>query len=187
LSRYYSKGVPRNYDAELELAGVDEESTFLGTFVYDGGVQEDEGMYVQLAILYTDNRRRRLVRVHNLCLRASSNHTRIFRGADLDAVAYAMVTQAAERAFTKPLSADRGPRDHIKITACDMLYSYRLYCSSHSPRGQLILPDSLKLLPLYCLGILKHPAFIDNMDLRGKTSFEGTNVPTSCVGYGRVR
>jgi len=170
LSRYYSKGVQRSYDAELELAGVDEESTFVGSFVYDGGVQEDEGMYIQLAILYTDNRRRRLVRVHNLCLRASSNHTRVFRGADLDAIAYAMVSQAAERAFTKPLSADHGPRDHIKITACDMLSSYRLHCSSHSPRGQLILPDSLKLLPLYCLGILKHPAFIDNVDLRGKTS-----------------
>ena len=170
LQKYHGKGVQRNFDAEVEFAGIDEETTFVGSFAWDGVLKEDESMHIQLAILYTDNRRRRLVRTHNLSLRASSVHATIFRGADLDAVAYTMVAQAVERAFTKAPSADGGPRDHIKITACDMLFSYRTYCSAHSPRGQLILPDSLKLLPLYCLGMLKHPAFIDNLDLRGKMS-----------------
>ena len=50
-------------------------------------------LHVQLAVLYTDNRRRRLVRVHNLSMRATSNHTAIFRSADLDVVAATILQQ----------------------------------------------------------------------------------------------
>jgi protein transport protein SEC24 len=171
LERYYSKGVGRHHDGELDLAGIDEDTTVVGSFVWDGSkLNEDDAMHVQLAILYTDNRRRRLVRVHNLCLRATESAATVFRGADLDAVAYTIVAQAVEKALLVPIAADDGPRDFIKTTACDILFSYRVHCSPQSPRGQLILPDSLKLLPLYCLGMLKHPAFLDNVDLRGKTA-----------------
>ncbi|CAI9773841.1 unnamed protein product [Fraxinus pennsylvanica] len=39
---------------------------------------------------------------------------------------------------------------HINI-----LHSYRKFCASASASGQLILPEALKLLPLYTLGLLK--------------------------------
>ncbi len=33
-----------------------------------------------------------------------------------------------------------------------VLYTYRKYCASNPAPGQLILPEALKLLPLYTLG-----------------------------------
>lgn len=43
--------------------------------------------------------------------------------------------------------------------AVDVLYTYRSKCASASASGQLILPESLKLLPLYALALTKTGAF----------------------------
>lgn len=41
----------------------------------------------------------------------------------------------------------------------NVLYNYRISCAQQSQPSQLILPDSLKLLPLYMLSALKSHAF----------------------------
>ena len=46
-----------------------------------------------------------------------------------------------------------------------ILASYRKNCSAHSSLSQLILPEALKILPLYVLGLLKHPAMLENRSL----------------------
>lgn len=38
------------------------------------------------------------------------------------------------------------------------LSGYRQHCASQSSTAQLILPEALKLLPLYALALLKCPA-----------------------------
>ncbi len=46
-------------------------------------------------------------------------------------------------------------------TQCAIILScYRKHCSKQSPPGQLILPDSLKLLPLYAGCLLKSDALL---------------------------
>jgi protein transport protein SEC24 len=42
------------------------------------------------------------------------------------------------------------------------LFSYRNTCAATSPAGQLVLPESLKLFPLYTLGLLKSLCFREN-------------------------
>lgn len=41
----------------------------------------------------------------------------------------------------------------------DVLNSYRKNCSGQSAPGQLVLPEALKLAPLYNLALSKCPAF----------------------------
>jgi len=41
----------------------------------------------------------------------------------------------------------------------DSLFSYRKFCAQTTSAGQLVLPETLKLLPLCTLGIIKHPFF----------------------------
>ena len=108
---------------------------------HDGALQEDERMYVQLAVLYTDVQQRRVVRVHNLSMRASSNHTSIFRSCDLDAISYTMMARGIERAMTVPISVpdSNSPRELVRSQTAEMLASYRLHCSSHSPVVSLTL------------------------------------------------
>ena len=50
-------------------------------------------------------------------------------------------------------------REQAYKTAVDVLSTYRTKCASASATGQLILPESLKLLPLYCLALTKMNAF----------------------------
>lgn len=44
-------------------------------------------------------------------------------------------------------------------TCAEALFSYRTHCATTSPAGQLVLPESLKLYPLYSLGIIKSLCF----------------------------
>ena len=44
-------------------------------------------------------------------------------------------------------------------TMIDVLHSYRKNCSTQSSPGQLVLPEALKLAPLYHLSLSKCPAF----------------------------
>ena len=161
------KGIA-NYDKELELGGVDEDTTFGGMLAFDsvnerlggqGKIKDDDQLYLQIAVLYTDRYMRRMVRVHNLGCKASSSHTTVFRYCDLDVLTHTLMSVAVNKALKTRLikpAKEGGPREYIKDMSRDILHAYRLHCSPNSPRGQLILPDSLKLLPLYSLCLLKH-------------------------------
>ena len=46
-------------------------------------------------------------------------------------------------------------RENLAKQCSVMLACYRKQCSNQSPAGQLILPESLKLLPMYTNCILK--------------------------------
>ena len=68
------------------------------------------------------------------------------------------------QALKLPLSLEKvGPREFLYKICIDILVGYRLNCTQDSPKTQLILPESLKVLPLYILGMLKHPALLDNV------------------------
>lgn len=66
-------------------------------------------------------------------------------------------------------STHNSPRLFLIDTCLEILIKYRHLCSSHSPKGQLILPESLKVLPLYILGMLKHPFLLKNGHTNSQT------------------
>lgn len=57
-----------------------------------------------------------------------------------------------------------GSRDVVTNNAVTTLAAYRKHCASNSSAVQLILPEALKLLPLYALALLKGPS----LRVRGK-------------------
>jgi hypothetical protein len=63
-----------------------------------------------------------------------------------------VVKASCLEALTDPLVS---VRESVTRQCVDALYQYRLTCASSSPPGQLILPESLKLMPLYTLAFLK--------------------------------
>ena len=60
--------------------------------------------------------------------------------------------QHTRQAWAEPLAT---VRESITKLCVETLYQYRSTCASTSPPGQLILPESLKLMPLYALALLK--------------------------------
>ncbi len=76
-----------------------------------------------------------------------------------------------------PLSLEKvGPREFLYKICIDILVGYRLNCTQDSPKTQLILPESLKALPLYILGMLKHPALLDNVPGAGASSQQDSSL-----------
>ena len=45
-------------------------------------------------------------------------------------------------------------REKMTNSCVNILYTYRKFCATASSSGQLILPEALKLLPLYTLGMI---------------------------------
>jgi protein transport protein SEC24 len=103
--------------------------------------------------------------VHNLCLNASTDHKLVFRHADSDAVCCCLTKMAVAKAFERPLSHLNGAIPWLSEMVVQILAKYRQYCSAQSSSSQLILPEALKTLPLYMLGLMKSPAFIENKAL----------------------
>ena len=200
LHNYYGVGNYQPLVGEVEYSGIGSDTTFCFTLRHDSNtvLKDDDKCHLQLAILYTDINMRRLVRVLNLTLTASVSPAVIFRHTDLDCVITTITKIAVEKALNYPLSfknnipitgmttiTDNMPcRDWLVSTAADILKQYRKHCSPQSPRGQLILPEPLKLLPLYTLGLLKHTAFVENFPIPKKSTMGPLtfgNVQRLCV------
>lgn len=186
LQGYYGPGRFDPLVGEVELAGIDAETCVCFTLRHDSGIpiMEDEKMHLQLAVLHTNAHCKKIVRVLNLTLTSSTDPSVLFRHSDLDCTVTAITKMAAHRALTLPLaiapnvpisglaslSDTTSARDWVVAVAVEILKQYRIHCSPQSSRGLLILPEPLKLLPLYTLGLLKHPAFCENVASNRKSS-----------------
>jgi len=125
-------------------------------------IEGQKHVYMQVACLHTDRHGRRLIRVHTLQLAVTSSLSNVFRYTEIDTVTNVLIKQAAAAA----LSGQGNFKDKMSKACVDMLHAYRANCASMTSAGQLILPESLKLLPLYVSSIRKMPAFRSGSDIR---------------------
>ncbi|TIB95370.1 hypothetical protein E3Q17_04308 [Wallemia mellicola] len=120
----------------------------------EGGAsqQNDDEIHFQAAILYTSSDGQRKVRVLNSMAKLSPIAATVFRHADMDAGAVLLYKQAAMNVLNKPLK-----KIHEKLTdrSVQVLLAYRKHCAQANSGGQLILPESYKLLPILTLGMMK--------------------------------
>jgi protein transport protein SEC24 len=97
---------------------------------------------------------RRRIRVSTLALPVADAAAALFKAADLDAHLVATARSAASLVPGSPLPS---VRDGALFRATAILGAYRRHCATSSSAAQLILPEALKLLPLYTLAMLKSP------------------------------
>lgn len=144
---------------DADMALVDSDKSLLVTMLHDGAGIKGPTAYLQAALLYTTPHRQRRVRVHTLCLSVSSDIAVLFKHADFESVVNVMMREAARTLVLHPLPQ----LETDLVRKCvDMLYSYRKHCSASAAPGQLVLPESLKLLPLLVAAMLKIDAFGQN-------------------------
>jgi protein transport protein SEC24 len=166
--------------AELELASFDADSSVCVALEHEGaGVEEGQMVYFQSAVLYTSIIGRRMVRVSTLAIPSSSSVQDIFRMTDYDATVNCLsrktiVTLGCGDGAAKgggdnlfsggaALAVNVGDggsflkaREDLITDCIRILAMYRKNTSaSQFPAGQLILPEALKILPLFCLCMLK--------------------------------
>ncbi|KAL5206892.1 hypothetical protein ABZP36_035101 [Zizania latifolia] len=148
----YSGNFCRRVPTDIDLPAIDSDKTIMVTFKHDDKLQENSECAFQCALLYTTVYGQRRIRVINLSLLCTNMLSNLFRYADLETQFTYVVKQAANAIPSTPLSQ---VRDQVTSTCINILQSYRKHCASVSSSGQLILPEALKLLPLYTLALIK--------------------------------
>jgi Sec23/Sec24 beta-sandwich domain/Sec23/Sec24 helical domain/Sec23/Sec24 trunk domain len=161
-------GLASILEAKLELATVSTNSTVGCTLEHDGqAFPNDRVAFLQIALLYTARDGRRLVRVHNLALPLLHSPRHIYKLLDVDALFTLQLRALADSAVLNPIEV---VQSEALENCVSMLAAYRSLVGGTgaspglSPTGeaQLMLPESMKLLPLYTSCLLKSRAFHSN-------------------------
>ncbi|CAA7400497.1 unnamed protein product [Spirodela intermedia] len=151
VQEYYGNFCKRN-PVDIDLPAIDCDKSILVTFKHDGRLQEGTECSFQCALLYTTVYGQRRIRVINLSLPCTKLLSDLFRSPDLDTLFACFLKQAANGIPSSSLSKVREQMTNFCI---NILYSYRKFCAAVPSSGQLILPEALKLLPLYTLALIK--------------------------------
>jgi protein transport protein SEC24 len=145
---------------EVAFAALRPDAAVVARLGVEGRLREGGEALLQFALLYTaagaPPGARRRVRVHTLALPVTRSVGTAFRGADLDAVLAVLARGAAAGMPGRSLAASR---EGVTAAVVAVLAAYRRHCAGAGSSGQLILPESLKLLPLHALALTKAPLF----------------------------
>jgi len=142
-------------NTDIELAGIDEDKAISFMVKHDDKLDPKMDASFQCAMLYTTATGERRVRVINLSLPVTDNIGSLFRNSQMDVTINVLMKQAITLAGSK---STQQLRDELTDKCVKILTAYRKHCAYSSSPGQLILPDSFKLFPLYTLGMLKSTA-----------------------------
>lgn len=110
----------------------------------------------QAALLYTSSKGERRIRVHTLCVPTAATLPDILNSADQQCIIGLLAKMAVDRSMQSSLS---DAREALVNVAIDVLSTYKLSLNMGTPMPGLLVPNSLKLLPLYISALLKYVAF----------------------------
>lgn len=148
----YSGNFCKRIPTDVDLPGIDCDKSILVTLKHDDKLQDGSECAFQCALLYTTVFGQRRIRVTTLSLPCTNMLSYLFRSADLDTQFTCFLKQGASEIPFNPLSR---VREQVTNLCINSLLSYRKFCATPSSSGQLILPEALKLLPLYTLALIK--------------------------------
>uniref|UniRef100_A0A8C8W4I8 SEC24 homolog C, COPII coat complex component n=1 Tax=Peromyscus maniculatus bairdii TaxID=230844 RepID=A0A8C8W4I8_PERMB len=137
---------------DVELAGLDEDKTVTVEFKHDDRLNEESGALLQCALLYTSCAGQRRLRIHNLALNCCAQLADLYRNCETDTLINYMAKFAYRGVLNSPVKT---VRDTLITQCAQILACYRKNCASPSSAGQLILPECMKLLPVYLNCVLK--------------------------------
>ncbi|KAJ4872629.1 Protein transport protein Sec24-like [Raphanus sativus] len=148
----YSGNFCKRIPTDIDLPAIDCDKAIMVTLKHDDKLQDGAECSFQCALLYTTIYGERRIRVTTLSLPCTNLLSNLFRAADLDSQFACMLKQAGNEIPTKALPL---VKEQAMNSCTDALYAYRKFCATVTSSGQLILPEALKLLPLYTLALTK--------------------------------
>eukprot|EP00299_Pterocystis_sp_00344_P018599 c9281_g1_i2.p1 GENE.c9281_g1_i2~~c9281_g1_i2.p1 ORF type:complete len:437 (+),score=92.94 c9281_g1_i2:1-1311(+) len=190
VQEYLGRHSPNTQD-DFDLPGLHSEQSFAIELTHDGKLAPVSGMpsstpcaYAQTALLFTTLKGERRVRIHTLALPISDRVPDVFAHSDLDA----MVMFLHKKTLKLVLESNFGKvREYLMKVCVDLLAAYRSSCvPASTSSGQLILPETLKLLPLFVLSMTKHPMLRSGADVRAdlriSSLFTAATASLECAG-----
>ncbi|KAJ4717142.1 Protein transport protein Sec24-like [Melia azedarach] len=137
---------------EVDLPGIDcDKSIMVSLKVKDKFLEGSECAF-QSALLYTTIDGQRRIRVSTLSLPCTNAIMDLFLSADLDAQLTYFLKLAANEISARPTVKVRLQLTNFCI---NIAHSYREFCARAPLSGHKAFPETLKLLPLYILALIK--------------------------------
>jgi protein transport protein SEC24 len=159
ISSYHGNFIQHTFGADLEIGVIDADKAIGVTFGYDGKLDSKLDAHFQSALLYTTASGERRVRCCNVIASVSDTAKGCLKFIDQDAVYSIMAKEAASK-LSSSSSTLKEVRLSLTEKTIDILASYRKNFSSQPhPPGQLVMPEMLKELTMYVLGLIKCRAF----------------------------
>lgn len=150
----YFGGFLQKEQVDFDLAAIDADKSFSFILRNDDKMKEGDFAFLQFAMLYNTQFGEKRIRIFNMNLPVTKNLNSYFKAADVEVVAQFMIRKDLCR---YPQIGAKAIKELITSNLVTLLHTYRTQCASQSSPSQLILPDSLKLLPLYILSAFKTP------------------------------
>ncbi|XP_068438888.1 protein transport protein Sec24C isoform X4 [Clinocottus analis] len=147
---------------DVELAGLDCDKAVTVEFKHDDKLSEETGALMQCAVLYTSCSGQRRLRVHNMAVNCCSQLADLYRNCETDTIINFFSKFAFRGLLNSPTKA---VRDTLINQCAQILACYRKNCASPSSAGQLILPECMKLLPVYLNCVLKSDVLMPGADV----------------------
>uniref|UniRef100_UPI0037E88546 protein transport protein Sec24C isoform X3 n=1 Tax=Semicossyphus pulcher TaxID=241346 RepID=UPI0037E88546 len=147
---------------DVELAGLDCDKAITVEFKHDDKLSEETGALMQCAVLYTSCSGQRRLRVHNMAVNCCSQLADLYRNCETDTIINFFSKYAFRGILNSPTKA---VRDTLVNQCAQILACYRKNCASPSSAGQLILPECMKLLPVYLNCVLKSDVLLPGADV----------------------
>lgn len=147
---------------DMEMSAVDCDKAIAVEIKHDDKLIEEEGVYIQVALLYTSCSGQRRLRIINQSLKTCSQMADLYRSCDLDTLINFFGKQSAYKLLE---NNPKAVKDALVSRSAQILANYRKNCASPSSAGQLILPECMKLLPLYVNCLLKSDALSGGSDM----------------------
>lgn len=150
VGNYYARST-----SDIEIATVNAGNSIAIELKYDDKLSEDEFVVIQIATLYTSVSGERRVRIHNTALSVCQQVADVFRNACCDTLMNFLLRQSVAQLRLGEKTVQQ-VKDVLITKSVAVLAAYRRHCAQPgSSLGQLILPEALKLLPMYVTGALK--------------------------------
>ena len=82
---------------DVETAGIDADQAMTIEIKHDDKLTDEDGVYIQVALLFTSPGGQRRLRVHNLALGVCSQMADLYRSCDLDTVMNLLMKQSVTK------------------------------------------------------------------------------------------
>lgn len=147
---------------DMELASVNSDVALTCEVKHDDKLTDEDGVYIQSALLYTSVGGQRRLRISNIALSVCDNMGELYRNCDLDTVVNFLAKQSISKLME---TSPKAVKESLMQQCATILACYRKNCATPSSAGQLILPECMKLLPLYTNCLIKSDALSGGHDL----------------------
>ena len=163
----------------MALPTVDADKSMHVDIGYEDQLVPHQTTYLQCALLYTTSLGERRIRVHTAAIPVVSDIGELFKACDSCATGTVLAKLAAEKIRTTTI------KETVHILnkkVIDILKEYRQLYSTHlHPHNKLILPETMKMLPLLMLcmqksALLKSPNEVTT-DERSNTIYQLLSMP----------